>query len=233
MNQNIAIPVAIVAAGALIALALFFAGRGAAPLPGAQNNQPTGNPENVPAVTSEDHILGNPDAPIVVIEYSDIECPFCKNFHITMKQIMDEYGDTGQVAWVYRNFPLAQLHPNAPRLAEAAECVADLGGNTTYWRFLDEIFAIAPGNNLFPMSRLNEAVESVGVNVQNFESCLNSGKFQARVEKEFNDAVQTGGQGTPHNIIVTQSGSKIPVPGAQDYARMKTIIDTIIREEGY
>lgn len=232
MNQNIAIPVAIVVAGAIIAAALFFAGRTAAPIggPGAAT---TGDPNSVPRVSQDDHILGNPDAPIVVIEYSDIECPFCKQFHLTMKQIMSEYGDTGQVAWVYRNFPLAQLHPNAPRLAEAAECVADIGGNQTYWNFLDELFAIAPGNTQFPMGRLNEAVGNVGVNVQQFESCLSAGTFRTRVENQFNDAVRAGGQGTPHNIIVTRAGSVIPVPGAQPYSQMRSIIETIIQEEGY
>lgn len=232
MNQNLAIPVAIVVAGAIIAAALFFAGRGAAPI-GAPNGQASGDPSLVPPVTQADHILGNPDAPIVVIEYSDIECPFCKQFHLTMKQIMSEYGDAGQVAWVYRNFPLTQLHPNAPRLAETAECVASVSGNRAYWNFLDEIFAIAPGNTQFPMNRLNEAVQNVGASVGEVEACVDAGTFRARVEKDFNDAVATGGQGTPHNIIVTRAGSVIPVPGAQPYNQMRAIIETIIQEEGY
>jgi len=146
---------------------------------------------------------------------------------------MDEYGQDGTVAWVYRNFPLQELHPNAPALAEAGECVASLGGNSAYWNFLDEIFAIAPINTLFPMDQLQNTVSSVGVDVGAFNECVSSGEHRARVEKDFNDAVKTGGQGTPHNIIITRAGSIVPVAGAQPYAQMKTIIETIIQEEGY
>ena len=147
-NNNLTVPIAIIVAGALIAGALFFAGRAATPTPNGGSNAQQGAEENVPPVSQDDHILGDPNAPVVIVEYSDIECPFCKQFHVTMQQIIDEYGRDGQVAWVYRHFPLAQLHPNAPRLAEAAECVNELGGSQAFWGFLDEIFEIAPNKHL-------------------------------------------------------------------------------------
>lgn len=231
MNQNIAIPVAIVVAGAIIAGALFFAGRSAAPNGPNPNNQ-NQTVESVPDVSAEDHILGNPDAPIVIVEYSDIECPFCKQFHITMQQIMEEYGKDGQVAWVYRHFPLAQLHPNAPRLAEASECVAELAGEDAFWNFLDEVFAVAPGNNSFPLNRLTETAAKVGTDSAAFDSCLASGRHQATIEGEFNEAIASGGQGTPHNILIVSNGEKIPVAGAQPYATMKSVIETILSEIG-
>lgn len=228
MQNKLTVPIAIVVAGALIAGALFFAGRAAAPVPGSHSGEP-GVEENVPRVTAEDHILGNPDAPVVIIEYSDIECPFCKQFHVTMQQIIDEYGRDGQVAWVYRHFPLAQLHPNAPRLAEASECVADVAGEQAFWNFLDEVFAIAPANTSFPMGRLNEAAVNVGADETAFTQCLDSGRHQATIEKQFNDAVSAGGQGTPHNIIIA-GDQIIPLPGAQPYATVKQVIETILQQ---
>ncbi len=78
-----------------------------------------------------DHIRGNPDAPVTLVEYSDFECPFCKRFHPTVKRIVDEYG--GRVRWVYRHFPLDEIHPvKARREAAAAECAAELGGNDAF-----------------------------------------------------------------------------------------------------
>ena len=84
--------------------------------------------KNVRPVSRErDHIYGNPDAVISLIEYSDFECPFCKRFHTTPKEIVDAYG--GRVNWVYRHFPLAMHNPGAQKQAEASECANELGGN--------------------------------------------------------------------------------------------------------
>jgi len=93
----------------------------------------------MPPVTSEDHYKGKQNAKIVLVEYSDYECPFCQRFYPTMKQILDEYEN--DVAWVYRNYPLpAQLHPDAQKAAEAGECVSRLKGNDAFWDYLDLLF---------------------------------------------------------------------------------------------
>ncbi|MEK7613474.1 MAG: thioredoxin domain-containing protein [Patescibacteria group bacterium] len=228
MPQNLSVPIAIVVAGALIAGALFFAGRSATPQ--GDPSPVTGDIKNVPAVSEKDHILGNPDADIVIVEYSDIECPFCKQFHVTMQQIMNEYGGDGKVAWVYRHFPLSQLHPNAPALSEASECVAELGGNSAFWKFLDEVFALAPINTFFPMDQLTATAVKAGVSGSAFDTCVTSGKHRTLVETQFNDAIETGGQGTPHNIVITKAGQFIPLSGAQPYATVKNVIETILAE---
>lgn len=88
-----------------------------------------------------DHLIGSLDAPVVILEYSDLECPYCKRFHDTMNQIMAEYGKSGQVAWAYRHFPILSNHPDAAKVAEASECAAELGGNEAFWKFLDKVFA--------------------------------------------------------------------------------------------
>lgn len=89
-------------------------------------------------ITDADHIKGPRNAAVTVIEYSDFDCPFCSRFHATMDQVASANDD---VAWVYRHFPLAQLHPNARSIAIASECVAELGGNEAFWTFADGYFA--------------------------------------------------------------------------------------------
>jgi len=223
-QQNLSIPVAIVMAGALIAIALYLASGGTS----SGTNTDTGTDAaitNAPAVNAADHILGNPDAPVKVVEYTDFECPFCKQFHTTMKTIMDEYGAKGQVAWVMRNFPLQQLHPNAPKLAEAAECVASVGGNDAYWKFIDSVFLQAPVGSFFDLTKLDSTVSGIGVNVQAFESCYQKGTFKDKIQKEFNDAVAAGGKGTPFSVVVTVGGENVPIPGALPYANIKSVID--------
>lgn len=92
----------------------------------------------VPAVTDQDHIRGSQDAKVTLVEYSDFDCPFCSRFHTTTQQILEEYD--GQVRLVYRDFPIPQLHPNAPKVAEAAECIAAQNGEDAFWSFADAYF---------------------------------------------------------------------------------------------
>ena len=80
-----------------------------------------------------------------VVEFSDLECPFCKRFHATMQQTVAAYG--GQVAWVYRHFPIDQLHSKAPKEAEATECAAELGGNDKFWAYTNRLMEVTPANN--------------------------------------------------------------------------------------
>ncbi len=98
-------------------------------------------------VTEKDHIYGNPAADLLLVEYSDLECPFCKRFHETMTQVMKEYGDTGKVAWVYRHFPLDSIHSKARHEAEATECAGELGGKDKFFEYLNKLMEITPSNN--------------------------------------------------------------------------------------
>lgn len=104
------------------------------------------NLEKMAPVTAADHIRGDINAPVKVVLYSDLECPFCKRFHGTMQDIMKAYS-TDKVAWVFRPFPIAQLHPKAVKEAEAAECAAEIGGNDAFWKFIDKVEEVTPGNN--------------------------------------------------------------------------------------
>ena len=150
-KTNFTIPAAIVLAGALVAGAILFTrsdDQGAA-VAQALNDTPI----TIRPVDSTDHIVGNPNAEVVVIEYSDTECPFCKNFHQTMRQIMDEYGKEGSVAWVYRHFPLEQLHSKAVKEAEATECAAYVGGPNKFWDYINRLFEVTPSNDGLEMAQ--------------------------------------------------------------------------------
>ncbi len=137
MNKNISIPLAIVFAGIFIAVAVYLTGgKTETTVVGSQNSTTDSN-VSVRPVTASDHILGNLNAPIKIIDYSDTECPYCKQFHQTLKEIYGAYATSGEIAWVYRTFP---LHTKSTNEAEALECAADLGGNNVFWNYLDEIF---------------------------------------------------------------------------------------------
>lgn len=217
------VAVAIVFVGALIALSLYFALK-----PQPPSVFTDGSEVAVPEITHADHILGNPDAPVKIIEYSDLECPYCRTFHATMKQIMRLYGDTGQVAWVYRHFPIVELHPNAPKLAEASECVAELGGNEAFWKFIDEVFTADAPNDRFDLSTLPTAVAVSGVPASQFSECYESGRHKAKVAAQFDEAQELGAKGTPHNLIVGPAGKVLQLPGSRAYATVKEIIDALL-----
>ena len=224
-SNKFLVPGAIVVAALLIAGAVFVANRGTSDNPNTPKDEsPSGNVEINP-ITESDHILGNPNAPIKIVEYSDIDCPFCSQFHDTMNQIVDEYGPSGQVAWVFRHFPLPQLHPDATLKAEASECVADLAGNSAFWGYMDRLFEREDETR----ADLALIAREVGVNTNEFNECLNGNEFEDDVQEDAADARRAGGQGTPHSIIVIEeTGERVPLQGAQPYESVKQIIDTIL-----
>jgi protein-disulfide isomerase len=228
-NKQFTVPLAIIAAGALIAGAIYFTSGSTGSSPAAANQAGSETEIEIRPITTEDHILGNPDADIVIVEYSDTECPFCKDFHNTMHQIIDIYGRSGEVAWVYRHFPIPQLHSKAPKQAEATECAAELGGNTAFWTYIDRVFEITPSNNGLDMALLPQIAEDIGLDRTQFEQCLNSGRHAQTIQADFEDALSGGGQGTPHNVIIF-GDELIPMPGAQPLATLKTAIDTLLSQ---
>jgi protein-disulfide isomerase len=228
------VPFAIVIAGALIAGALYFGTNSpsteTAIEPQVVKNDVAAKPAAAPAqpavgeiraVTSEDHILGAKNAKVTVIEYSDFECPFCKSFHPTMQKLVKEYPN--DVRWVYRQFPLESLHSKAKKEAEATECAAEQG---KFWEMTDKIFETTPSNDGLVLADLPKLAQAAGVaNIKQFESCLESGKFTAKVEADISDAQAAGGRGTPYSVVITASGEKLPLSGAQPYASVKKLVD--------
>src|SRR3989344_545794 len=233
------VPMAIVIAGALIAGSIFYSGgsrSGVANIKDAidptltADDQGAKGMDSVKPITKDDHILGDPNAPVKIVEFSDLECPFCKRFHDTTKQVMDEYGKSGKVALVFRHFPLEQLHPKAPKEAEATECAYEQGGNAKFWDYTNRIFEVTPSNNGLDLNLLPKFAEDLGLNRAQFESCLSSGKYKDKVQPQYDDAVASGGTGTPYSIVIAPNGKKFVVSGAQPYSAVKTIIEQALKE---
>ncbi|MDA2922856.1 DsbA family protein, partial [Patescibacteria group bacterium AH-259-L07] len=188
-----------------------------------------GQADNIKSVSAEDHIRGNPEAPVILVEFSDLECPFCKRFHSTMQQAIGEY--SGQVAWVYRHFPLDQLHSKARKEAEATECANELGGNDGFWAYIDRLFEITPSNNRLDLEQLPQIAQDVGLDRDKFEECLNSGKYAQHIESDYSDAVASGGRGTPYSVVIAANGKKFPVSGALPYSSLRSLIESALKEQ--
>lgn len=183
----------------------------------------------IEAVTARDHIWGDPNAPVKIIEFSDTECPACKRFHPTLKRIVAEYPD--EVAWVYRHFPNDDYHPRARKEAEATECAAELGGNAKFWAYLDRLFEITPSNNKLDPAQLPRIAAYVGLDRAKFEQCLQSGRHARRVADDLADALAAGGQGTPYSVVIAPDGRKFAIRGAQPYAAVKLVVDIALQQK--
>lgn len=180
-----------------------------------------------PPVTEEDHVRGDKDAPLTFIEYSDYECPFCKRFHPTMLQMMDEY--EGKVKWVFRHFPLSFHDPLATSEATATECANDLAGNDAFWAMGDLIFerTTSNGNGLL-VSDLTDFAEELGMNRGAFESCMSSGKFTAHIQQEQASGAAAGITGTPGSFLIDAQGNAQLISGAVPYEQIKAQIDAAL-----
>jgi protein-disulfide isomerase len=177
------------------------------------------------AVSASDHITGNKNAKITLIEYSDYECPFCKSFQPTIQELLKTYGD--KIRLVYRHYPLP-FHANAQKEAEASECVASIGGNDAFWKFSDTIYERTTSNGTgFALTALGPLAAEVGVDQQQFQSCLDSGKYEKLVKDSITEGQTAGVNGTPSTFIIDSKGNSQLIVGAQPIDSFKTILDKI------
>lgn len=175
--------------------------------------------EKVPPVSEDDHIRGSRDAEVFIVEYSDLECPFCARFHPTAKQAVDEY--EGKVAWVYRHFPLSTIHPKAIPAAIASECVAELGGSEAFWAFTDYIFE----NQTTALADLAGAAGKTGLNSAAVQTCIDSDKYADKVDQQYSAGANAGVTGTPGNFIINKNSEVWLLPGAVPFENLKATID--------
>ena len=233
-KDNLSIPLAIAFSGILIAGAILFTDKPTATvavadqIPGkvALGADAQEAPVELLALKPDDHVLGNPDADVLIIEYSDAQCPFCQRFHETMLKIMNAYGKNGQLAWVYRHFPLEQIHPHAEKAGEALECAAELGGNTAFWKLEDKYFAA--DTKSIAESELPKLAAATGLDQNKMATCIASGKFKDRVQRDFTEGVTIGVKGTPYSVIWNRkTGKQMAINGAYPYDNIKTVVGII------
>lgn len=218
MTSPRTIPIAIVLGGVIIAGALYASLYNPSPDAGRK-------PELVRPVAASDHILGNPAAPVVIVEYTDFECPYCKAFHETLRQIIANEGADGKVAWVLRHFPLIEIHENALALAKASECAGEVGGNEAFWRLTDLLYARQP----VTPALLGEIASAARVPGEAFATCYASeSASKPLVERILGDrenALAMGADGTPFSVILIGGKDPIVVDSAYPYDAVKQLID--------
>jgi protein-disulfide isomerase len=231
-NSSLVLPLAIVFGFGMIAVSIYLTNQPPAiPAEVTNNDAETTltDSDTVRPPTEDDYIKGNPNAPIVMIEYSDYECPFCKQFHETMNRVMNQYGISGDVAWVYRQFPLNQLHPNASRISEAALCVGELGGNNAFWDFTDRIFMERDIDAPTNVTRLPEFANLAGVSESDYIRCVNSGRHSEAVSASVEEALNVGARGTPYTVIMVGDEQEV-INGAQPYSVVSGVIENILNQ---
>jgi protein-disulfide isomerase len=217
---------AIIVAGLLIAGAIFLKDR---PAPTSAPGEPRETPPQLVfrPISKDEHILGNPNARLVIVEYSDTECPFCKAFHATMHRVIETRGQ--DVAWVYRHYPIPQLHRKAFREAEATECAWQQGGNDAFWKFTDRIFETTPSNDGLPDSELPRIAGGLGLDVATFNACLEGGRMGEKVRADMEDGNRIGVRGTPSSFILLDGEVVDTIPGALPFEAVNQKIDQALR----
>ena len=220
------LPGAILIAALIVSGALFFTrgnGGGTARISGTAK-EPA---EKVDVkVGDSDHVLGNSNAKVTIVEFSDFQCPFCRRFWSeALPEIRKNYVDTGKARFVYKHFPLG-FHAGAKPAAEGTECANDQG---KFWEMHDKIFEEqekqGSGTIQFTKQDVGKWAAAVGLNMSQFNQCVNSGKYSKLVEDDIAYGSQLGVSGTPTTFI---NGQRIV--GAQPFASFKTVIDGLLKQ---
>lgn len=223
-KPTLVIPVAILVGGAIVALSIYLTIH----TPEASTGSGTGDPSFVTPVTPSDNIFGNPSAPIKIVEYADFDCEYCAQFDTTMQEIMTNYGASGEIAWVYRNFPITSLHPNAMSAAEAAECVAKTAGSDAYWKFADSLFTNQPVD---PTNYLSYA-QAAGADPNAVGTCEESASstVDTTIDAQVANAKAIGALGTPYSVMLVPGQTPVVIDGAYPYSAMQQLVQQALSE---
>ncbi len=170
---------------------------------------------------------GNAKAAVTMIEFSDYQCPFCKR-HVdqTVPALMKDYVDSGKVRYAFRDFPLAALHPQAAKAAEAARCAGD---QAKYWEMHDRMFDLQPE---IKDQKFAEFAKGIGLDEAKFNECLSSGRYAAAVQNDVDYGTKLGVRGTPTVVVGISDGEQVRnatiIRGAQPLATFKEELDKLL-----
>jgi protein-disulfide isomerase len=163
-----------------------------------------------------DPFKGPKDAPVTIIEFSDFQCPFCRRVQPTLKRLLEEYPN--KIKHVFRDFPLRNIHPEAQKAAEAAQCAEE---QDTFWPYHDKLFEMSG----LQVSDLKQYAKDLGLNTEAFDKCLDSDKYAQEIEADFQDGQNAGVSATPAFFINGQ-----PLSGAVPYERFKELVDAVLAQ---
>lgn len=224
-ERNLLVPASVVVAGVIVAAAVVYVGGGLGPrggspatTTGGATNQPQTGGQTPADLSDDDPFLGNPDAPVVMVEFSDFQCPFCARFWSqTLPEIKEKYIKTGKVRFVYRDFPISSIHSNAQKASEAGECADEQG---KFWEYHDLIFSRQAQMSVANYKRWAAELK---LDTARFNACLDSGTYADEVAKDFADGQAAGVSGTPTFFI---NGQRLV--GALPFEQFKTMLDAAL-----
>ena len=170
----------------------------------------------VEIATEGEPSLGPANAPVTIVEFSDFQCPYCRQAQGTLKQLMAAY--EGKIKLVFRDFPLRNIHPQAQKAAEAAQCAAE---QQKFWPYHDKLFA----STNFQMDELKKFAQELELNMEQFTSCLDSSKYAAGVDADMQAGQQAGVNATPTFFV-----NGYPLSGAASYERFKELVDAALEQ---
>ncbi len=228
--KKLSMPLAIIIASLIIAFGIIASGRidnVKIGNKGKINVKDPGESRMIEPVKKNEHIRGDlSKAKVAIIEFSDLQCPYCKQIHPMLQEVTTAYGN--DVVWVYRHFPLESIHPRARPGAHAGECVAELAGNEGFWKFTDNIFNHAGKDDpLTDENLINFAINS-GSDKDAFIACQNSGKYNQLIDDHLIDAENAGAEGTPDvTVLNLKTGEAIHV-GANPQILVK-VLDKMLK----
>lgn len=213
-NNPNSIAKSIIIAGIIIAGSIFLTkgeGGGIATNTDGRDDNAAASIKNFRLPGEKDHTKGNPNAKVTIVEFSDFECPFCARFHPTLSKAVEEY----DIKWVYRHYPLSQIHSRALTASVASECVAKLGGNDAFWNFANGLFE---NQRNLGLSLYEQGVQELGIDLDKFRTCMEDDNIVQIVKDDLDEVLSIFGQkGTPFSVVITASGDFFPFEGALPY----------------
>ena len=227
-KNQLNIGLAIIVAAVIIAGAIFLKG-GKAPVAPApvKGGSPAATVGTIKPVSASDFIQGNPNSKVVLVEYADYQCPFCGRFYSdTVQSIEKDYVTTGKIAYVYRDF--AFLGAESQKSAEAASCANDQG---KYWEYHNYLFTHQSGENQgnFADNKLEAFAGTLGLDTNQFNTCLESGKYTQAVKNSTAEGTSIGVNGTPHSFILVDGKVVSDVNGAYPLADVTAKLDAALK----
>jgi protein-disulfide isomerase len=181
------------------------------------------------AIDSTDFVEGNTKSKVIVVEYSDPECPFCVQVHPSMKQIRTEY--ESKIGFVYRYFPLTQIHPHAYDESRALFCAGKVGGKDMFFSYIDTLFGYKTTNKTtqLPATGKEDLAKQVGIDTAGFANCMASQESRTAIDNSTADGIAAGVQGTPASFVLvkTRKGYEVVsmIDGARPYSYIKAAVD--------
>jgi len=232
--DTFAIPLAIIIAGVIIALGIFFANRNAATKDTANTNDTTNTDttgdtyKSATTTIADGAVLGDKSkAKVAIVMYSDYQCPYCQTFEKdTFGQIETDYVDTGKIVFVFRNYPLSFHGDITYTSAYAGECVLDQLGAEKLAEFHSKAYLLKT------MAEVNAVAQGLGVDMTKYNTCVTNQTFKSRVDADFTAGQAAGVTGTPGFVVGTLDGDgKVTgklIEGAYPFASFKAVIDEML-----